>query len=39
MAVGWRLLSALPPAELTRLSDEQIRANLGAADRAAIATP
>jgi V/A-type H+-transporting ATPase subunit B len=38
MAVGWKLLSALPAAELTRLSDEQIRANLGAADRAAMAT-
>ena len=38
MAVGWKLLSALPSAELTRLSDEQIRANLGAADRAGIAT-
>jgi V/A-type H+-transporting ATPase subunit B len=28
MDVGWRLLSGLPPTELTRLSDAQIAAHL-----------
>ncbi len=31
MALGWRLLSTLPRAELTRLSDRQIDEHLGAA--------
>jgi hypothetical protein len=32
MAAGWEVLKALPHAELSRLSDEQIARYLGAAE-------